>query len=84
MVISNSQQEEDLQEITAKIASKRAECDEARAQMAELKASYEKAEQEYKQHKERINTIAEEADSVKVIRNPFSSWIIRYQVSQIK
>uniref|UniRef100_A0AAX7U613 Structural maintenance of chromosomes protein 6 n=1 Tax=Astatotilapia calliptera TaxID=8154 RepID=A0AAX7U613_ASTCA len=29
--------------------------------------SYEKAEQEYKQHKECINTIAEEADSVKVI-----------------
>uniref|UniRef100_A0AAQ5ZM13 Structural maintenance of chromosomes protein 6 n=1 Tax=Amphiprion ocellaris TaxID=80972 RepID=A0AAQ5ZM13_AMPOC len=30
-------------------------------------ASYEKAEQEYKQHKEHINTIAEEADSVKVV-----------------
>ncbi|XP_054872030.1 structural maintenance of chromosomes protein 6-like isoform X2 [Amphiprion ocellaris] len=57
--------EEDLQEIVTKIASKRAECDEARTQMAELKASYEKAEQEYKQHKEHINTIAEEADSVK-------------------
>uniref|UniRef100_A0A3P8S3N0 Structural maintenance of chromosomes protein 6 n=1 Tax=Amphiprion percula TaxID=161767 RepID=A0A3P8S3N0_AMPPE len=57
--------EEDLQEIVTKITSKRAECDEARTQMAELKASYEKAEQEYKQHKEHINTIAEEADSVK-------------------
>uniref|UniRef100_A0AAQ6AHZ0 Structural maintenance of chromosomes protein 6 n=1 Tax=Amphiprion ocellaris TaxID=80972 RepID=A0AAQ6AHZ0_AMPOC len=63
--VPNSPQEEDLQEIVTKIASKRAECDEARTQMAELKASYEKAEQEYKQHKEHINTIAEEADSVK-------------------
>lgn len=34
--------------------------------MAELKASYEKAEQEYKRHKEQISTIAEEADSIKV------------------
>lgn len=59
-------QEEDLQEIVAKIASKRAEYDEARAQTAELKASYEKAEQEYKQHKEEMNTVAEEADPVKV------------------
>lgn len=33
--------------------------------MAKLKGSYEKAEQEYNQHKERINTIAEEADSIK-------------------
>lgn len=59
-------QEEDLQEIVTKISSKRAEFDEARAQMAVHKASYEKAEQEYKQHKEQINTIAEEADSKKV------------------
>uniref|UniRef100_H3D3W7 Structural maintenance of chromosomes protein 6 n=1 Tax=Tetraodon nigroviridis TaxID=99883 RepID=H3D3W7_TETNG len=54
--------EEDLQEIVAKISSKRVEFDEARAQMAELKAAYDKAEQEYKQHKELINTAAEEAD----------------------
>lgn len=59
-------QEEDLQEIVAKIASKRAEYDEARAQMAEHKASHERAEQEYKQQKEEINTVAEEADSKKV------------------
>lgn len=57
--------EEDLEEIVTKISSKRAEYDNARTQMAELKASYEKAEQEYKQHKERISTIAEEADPVK-------------------
>lgn len=63
----NSQQEEDLHEIITKIKSKRAELDEGQAQMADLKGSYEKAEQEYKQHKEGINTIAEEADSVKVI-----------------
>lgn len=60
-------QEEDLQEIIAKISSKRAEYDEARSQMAELKASFEKAEQEYKQHKEQINTVTEEADSIKVM-----------------
>uniref|UniRef100_A0A8D0DD24 Si:dkey-119f1.1 n=1 Tax=Sander lucioperca TaxID=283035 RepID=A0A8D0DD24_SANLU len=34
---------------------------------AELKASYEKAEQEYKQHKEQINTVAEDADPIKVM-----------------
>uniref|UniRef100_A0A669DUA3 Structural maintenance of chromosomes protein 6 n=1 Tax=Oreochromis niloticus TaxID=8128 RepID=A0A669DUA3_ORENI len=56
---------EDLHEIITKIKSKRAESEEGQAQMADLKGSYEKAEQEYKQHKERINTIAEEADSVK-------------------
>ncbi|XP_070705825.1 structural maintenance of chromosomes protein 6 [Pempheris klunzingeri] len=54
--------EEDLQEIVAKIASKRVKYDEARAQMAEHKAAHEAAEQEYKQHKEQINMIAEEAD----------------------
>ncbi|XP_056873039.1 structural maintenance of chromosomes protein 6-like [Takifugu flavidus] len=54
--------EEDLQEIIAKISSKRAEYDEARAQMAELKSAFENAEQEYKQHKQLINTAAEEAD----------------------
>lgn len=59
-------QEEDLQEIVAKISSKRAEYDVARAQMAEYKVSYEKAEEEYMQHKEQINTAAEEADSKKV------------------
>lgn len=59
-------QEEDLQEIVTKISSKRSEHEEAKAQMAELKASYEKAEQEYKQHKEQINTVTEDADSIKV------------------
>ncbi|MEQ2168255.1 hypothetical protein GOODEAATRI_012439, partial [Goodea atripinnis] len=57
--------EEDLQEIVAKIASKRAEYEEAKTKMANLKADYEKADQEYKQHKESISTITEEADSVK-------------------
>lgn len=61
-----SSQEEDLQEITAKISSKRTEYEEAKNQLAELKADYEKAEQEYKQHKDSISTIVEEADSVKV------------------
>lgn len=59
-------QEEDLQEIIAKIVSKTAEYEERRAQMAELKAQYERAEQEYRQHKERINAAAEEADVKKV------------------
>ncbi|CAJ1078421.1 structural maintenance of chromosomes protein 6 [Xyrichtys novacula] len=57
--------EEDLEEIVSKISSKCAEYDKARAQMAEFKASYEIAEQEYKQHKEQINTVAEEADLIK-------------------
>lgn len=34
--------------------------------MAEHKAAYDTAEKEYKQHKELINIIAEEADSKKV------------------
>ncbi|XP_029352110.1 structural maintenance of chromosomes protein 6 [Echeneis naucrates] len=57
--------EEDLQEVISKISSKRLQCEEACREMADLKASYEKAEQEYKQHKDQINTIAEEADSIK-------------------
>ncbi|KAM8832240.1 structural maintenance of chromosomes protein 6 isoform 1-T2 [Spinachia spinachia] len=57
--------EEDLQEIVSKISSKRAEYDEARARMAVVKASYEKAEQEYNQHKVQINTVADDAEPVK-------------------
>ena len=60
-------QEEDLQEIIGKISAMRAEQEEAQAQMAELKTTYEEAERIYKQHKEQINAIAEHADSVKVI-----------------
>uniref|UniRef100_A0A673AXA0 Structural maintenance of chromosomes protein 6 n=1 Tax=Sphaeramia orbicularis TaxID=375764 RepID=A0A673AXA0_9TELE len=63
--VTTRPQEEDLEEIITKITSKRAEYEEARIQMADLKASYEKAEREYKQHKEQINTIAEEADPIK-------------------
>lgn len=66
-VVTTLIQEEDLQEIVTKISSKRAEYDEARTKTAELKASYEKAEQEYKQHKEQINTVAEDADPIKVM-----------------
>lgn len=57
--------EEDYQDIVSKITSKRAKCDEAKIQMADLKAFYDKAEREYNQHKDRINTIAEEADTIK-------------------
>ncbi|XP_054617477.1 structural maintenance of chromosomes protein 6-like isoform X2 [Dunckerocampus dactyliophorus] len=57
--------EEDLQEIVARISSKSTEYEETQAQMSELKVSYEKAEQEYRQHKERISTITEEADAIK-------------------
>ncbi|XP_041832075.1 structural maintenance of chromosomes protein 6 [Melanotaenia boesemani] len=57
--------EEELQEVVAKISTKRTEYEEAKTQLASLKADYEKAEQEYKQHKEKINTIVEEADSIK-------------------
>lgn len=57
--------EEDHQDIVTKIASKRTEYEEAKVQMADLKASYDKAEREYNQHKDRISTIAEEADTIK-------------------
>lgn len=67
LLFSSTLQEEDLQEIIAKISSKRAELEEARAQMTKLKTSYEAAEQEYKQHKDQISAVAEEADSIKVI-----------------
>ncbi|KAM4528937.1 structural maintenance of chromosomes protein 6 isoform 1-T2 [Fundulus diaphanus] len=57
--------EEDLQEIVTKISSKTAEYEQAKTRMANLKADYEKADQEYRQHKESISTITDEADSVK-------------------
>ncbi|XP_058469995.1 structural maintenance of chromosomes protein 6-like isoform X1 [Solea solea] len=57
--------EEELQEIITKIASKRAEYEETRNQMTDLRTSYEEAEKEYKRHKEQINTIREEADPIK-------------------
>ncbi|KAK2856221.1 hypothetical protein Q5P01_004956 [Channa striata] len=57
--------EEELQDNDSKILFKRTEYEGAQTQMAKLKASYEKADQEYKQHKEKISTIAEEADSIK-------------------
>lgn len=53
------------------MTSKRAVCEDALIQMAQLKASYEEAEQEYKQHKDQISSIAEEADLIKV---PCTSW----------
>ncbi|KAM9339091.1 structural maintenance of chromosomes protein 6 [Symphorus nematophorus] len=69
--------EEELQEIVAKISSKRAEYDEARAQMAGHKASYDEAEREYKQHKDQINTIAEEADSKKEELNKIDQEVMK-------
>lgn len=44
--------------------------------MAELKAAYDKAEQEYKQHKELINTAAEEADVKKVDTKLTPVWLV--------
>lgn len=60
-------QEEDLQEVVSKVSMKQTQYDEAKDQMAKLKENYEEAEQEYKQHKESINTLLEEAESVKVV-----------------
>ncbi|KAM8846096.1 structural maintenance of chromosomes protein 6 isoform 1-T1 [Synchiropus picturatus] len=57
--------EEDLQEIEGKIEQLTVELEEAKAQMVEHKVSHEKAEQEYKQHKDQIAAIAEEADQKK-------------------
>ncbi|XP_037112816.1 structural maintenance of chromosomes protein 6 [Syngnathus acus] len=57
--------EEDLQEIVTKMAEENQKCEEARAQRSELKENYQRAEQEYKLHKERINIIVEKADAIK-------------------
>uniref|UniRef100_A0A673B0L4 Rad50/SbcC-type AAA domain-containing protein n=1 Tax=Sphaeramia orbicularis TaxID=375764 RepID=A0A673B0L4_9TELE len=52
-------------------------------------ASYEKAEREYKQHKEQINTIAEEADPIKVIlKHIWLKWLnmcflLKYKVEDL-
>lgn len=73
-------QEEDLQEIIAKISSKRVEYDQARAQMAELKSAFEEAEQEYKQHKQLINTAAEEADVKKVETKLAPLWLVDFLI----
>uniref|UniRef100_A0A8C5HNP3 Structural maintenance of chromosomes protein 6 n=1 Tax=Gouania willdenowi TaxID=441366 RepID=A0A8C5HNP3_GOUWI len=70
-VLTNENDREDFQEIVSKISVKRVEHVEARAKMADLKVLYEKAEQEYKQHKERISTIAEEAEAIKVRNTRF-------------
>lgn len=63
-------QEEDLQDIEERIATKCAECDQAREQMARDKASLAEAEQEYQQHKASISSVAEEADAKKVANTP--------------
>lgn len=60
-------QEEELHEIIGKISAQRIMYERAQAEMAEVKASCEEAEQEYKQHKDQISRVAEEADSIKVI-----------------
>lgn len=73
-------QEEDLQEIVAKISSKHVDYDKARVQMAELKAACEKAEQEYQQHKELINTAAEEADVKKVDTKLTQLWLVQVYI----
>ncbi|KAM3871241.1 structural maintenance of chromosomes protein 6-like [Diretmus argenteus] len=57
--------EEELEEIIGKISAKRIEYVAAQAEMAQLKASCEEAEQEYEQHKDHISRVAEEADSIK-------------------
>ena len=61
-----SLQEEELQEIMDKIASSRAENEEARGRMAQLKADWEAVNREYQQHKEQISSVAEEAEPIKV------------------
>ncbi|XP_077590063.1 structural maintenance of chromosomes protein 6 [Stigmatopora nigra] len=59
------QLEDELQEMTEKISNKIGTCEEARASMSALKENYEKAEQEYKQHKLHIDSISEEAEGIK-------------------
>jgi uncharacterized coiled-coil protein SlyX len=59
-------QEEELEEINNKISAGRSESEEARRKMAQLKASWEEVEQMYRQHKDSISTVAEEAEPIKV------------------
>uniref|UniRef100_A0A8C7RD32 Structural maintenance of chromosomes protein 6 n=1 Tax=Oncorhynchus mykiss TaxID=8022 RepID=A0A8C7RD32_ONCMY len=47
------------------ISAGRAESEEARRKMAQLKASWEEVEQRYRQHKDSISTVAEEAEPIK-------------------
>uniref|UniRef100_A0A674AFT8 Structural maintenance of chromosomes protein 6 n=1 Tax=Salmo trutta TaxID=8032 RepID=A0A674AFT8_SALTR len=58
--------DEELEEINNKISAGRAESEEARRKMAQLKASWEEVEQRYRQHKDSISTVAEEAEPIKV------------------
>ncbi|KAM3858880.1 structural maintenance of chromosomes protein 6-like [Diretmus argenteus] len=57
--------EEDLEETIGKISAEHIEYVAAQADMAQLKASCEEAEQEYEQLKDHISRVAEEADSIK-------------------
>uniref|UniRef100_A0A8C9SWB3 Structural maintenance of chromosomes protein 6 n=1 Tax=Scleropages formosus TaxID=113540 RepID=A0A8C9SWB3_SCLFO len=59
-------QEEELQEICVRISDARQESDEARQKMNERRKAFEEAEQSYRQHKDIINNVAEEAERIKV------------------
>ncbi|KAJ8410183.1 hypothetical protein AAFF_G00201640 [Aldrovandia affinis] len=57
--------EEELQEICSKIAMTRKESDVARQQVGQLKKAWEEAEQGYRQHKDIISSVTEQADPIK-------------------
>nr|XP_061805050.1 structural maintenance of chromosomes protein 6-like [Nerophis lumbriciformis] len=59
------QLEDELQEMTEKISTKKNEWEDERASMSVFKVNYKRAEQEYQQHKENIDSINEEAEGVK-------------------
>lgn len=48
--------------------------------MAELKGAYEEAEQEYKQHRELINSAADEADVKKVDTKLTTMWLMQLYI----
>ncbi|KAJ8274738.1 hypothetical protein COCON_G00093630 [Conger conger] len=57
--------EEELQEICEKIAVARRECDVAQQQASKLKKALEEAEMKYRQHKDIVSSVTEEADPIK-------------------
>lgn len=59
-------QEEELEELSSRISVCREEFEAVRNQVLTHKKEYDEAEQQYRQQREAINSIAEEAEPIKV------------------
>ncbi|XP_030643222.1 structural maintenance of chromosomes protein 6 [Chanos chanos] len=57
--------EEELEELGGKLGVSGKECDAARRQVAELDKAFDEAELQYRQHKDAMSRIAEEAEPIK-------------------